>query len=54
MQVNGVGADDLRAAIAAPAAHRDLTVRIAGYSARFITLPTPIQEELVTRLEAGM
>ena len=54
VQVNGVGADDLRAAIAAPAAHRDLTVRIAGYSARFITLPTPIQEELVTRLEAGM
>lgn len=54
VQVNGLTADDLRAAIADPGAHRDLTVRIAGYSARFIGLSPTVQQEMVERLDAGL
>jgi len=54
VQVNGVSAEQLRAAIADPSAHGELTVRIAGYSARFVTLPPQIQEEMVTRFEVGL
>lgn len=54
VQVNGVTADDLRAAIADPDAHRDLTVRIAGYSARFVGLAPAVQHEMVERFEAGL
>ena len=53
IQVNGVSADDLRAAIATPERHRDLLVRIAGYSARFVTLPMEVQTEMVERFKQG-
>jgi pyruvate-formate lyase len=29
-------------------------VRIAGYSARFVTLPRPVQEEMVQHFERGL
>lgn len=54
VQVNGLSADVLRRAVAEPEAHRDLIVRIAGYSAVFVSLPTGVQEEMVARFEAGM
>jgi pyruvate-formate lyase len=54
VQVNGVTADELRAAIADPGSHRDLTVRIAGYSARFVGLSPAVQQEMVARFEAGL
>jgi formate C-acetyltransferase len=54
IQVNGLAAEQLRAAIAAPAAHRDLIVRIAGYSDRFTNLGRPIQDDMVRRAEHGL
>ena len=35
----------------APAAHRDLVVRIAGYSAYFVQLNDSMQEEVINRTE---
>lgn len=54
VQVNGLGAEELRAAIAQPQAHRDLIVRIAGYSARFVELGGDVQREMVERFEVGL
>jgi len=54
VQVNGLTANDLRAALADPQSHRDLTVRIAGYSARFIGLSEAVQHEMIERFEAGL
>ena len=54
VQINGLTADDLRAAIAAPAAHQDLLVRIAGYSARFVSLSAEVQAEMVRRFAVGL
>ena len=54
VQVNGLGAEELREAIAEPQARRDLIVRIAGYSARFTELGGAVQEEMVERFEAGL
>jgi len=54
VQVNGVSADQLRAALAAPEAHGDLVVKIAGYSARFTSLGREVQEEMVLRFEQGL
>jgi formate C-acetyltransferase len=54
VQINGVTAADLRAAIAEPAAHGDLLVRIGGYSARFVALSPAVQREMVERFEAGL
>ncbi len=44
-------ADTLRKAQAAPAQHRDLIVRVAGYSDCFCDLPKELQEEIITRTE---
>lgn len=54
VQVNGLSPEELRAAIAEPQAHRDLTVRIAGYSAPFVSLAPEVQVEMVERLENGL
>lgn len=54
VQVNGMTAKELRAAIENPAAHQDLIVKIAGYSARFVTLGREVQEEMVQRFERGL
>lgn len=53
-QVNVVSAETLRDARAHPEQHRDLVVRIAGYSDYFVGLPTDIQDELVRRTELGI
>lgn len=54
IQVNGLAADALRAAMARPRDHEDLIVRIAGYSARFVHLPPAVQQEMVARFENGV
>ncbi len=54
VQVNGISACQLREAIADPRQYADLTVKIAGYSARFVSLPSEIQEEMVERFETGL
>jgi formate C-acetyltransferase len=53
MQFNVVTADTLRAAQADPDAHRDLIVRVAGYSDYFCDLSTELQEEIIQRTEHG-
>lgn len=54
VQVNGVTADQLRKAIADPRAYEDLTVKIAGYSARFVSLSREVQDEMIQRFEQGL
>ncbi|MFW6146488.1 MAG: pyruvate formate lyase family protein [Planctomycetota bacterium] len=54
MQINAVDTDILRAAQADPAAHRDLVVRVAGFSAFFVNLDRDIQEEIIARTEHGL
>ena len=51
IQFNVVSADTLRAAQADPDAHRDLIVRVAGYSDYFCDLSAELQEEIITRTE---
>lgn len=48
-QGNVMDAEKLRAALDDPERHRDLMVRVGGYSARFVTLPREQQEEIVNR-----
>ncbi len=46
-------ADTLRDAQADPEAHRDLIVRVAGYSDYFCDLGEELQEEIIARTEHG-
>ena len=49
VQFNVVTADALRQAQADPQSHRDLIVRVAGYSDYFCDLSTELQEEIIAR-----
>jgi formate C-acetyltransferase len=51
LQFNVVTAETLRAALAEPDKHRDLIVRVAGYSDYFCDLTRPLQEEIIARTE---
>ena len=51
VQFNVVNAATLRAAQADPEAHRDLIVRVAGYSDYFCDLSTALQDEIIARTE---
>jgi formate C-acetyltransferase len=51
VQFNVVRAETLRAAQAEPEAHRDLIVRVAGYSDYFCDLSPALQEEIIARTE---
>ena len=51
VQFNVVDADTLRAAQARPAEHRDLIVRVAGYSDYFCDLGRALQDEIIARTE---
>jgi formate C-acetyltransferase len=51
VQFNVVDADTLREAQADPDAHRDLIVRVAGYSDYFCDLSGELQEEIIERTE---
>jgi pyruvate formate-lyase/glycerol dehydratase family glycyl radical enzyme len=51
LQFNVVDADTLRAAQAHPEQHRDLIVRVAGYSDYFCDLGAALQEEIIARTE---
>ncbi len=53
VQFNVVDAETLRAAKADPEAHRDLIVRVAGYSDYFCDLGDALQEEIIARTEHG-
>jgi len=49
VQFNVVDADTLRDAQKNPDNYRELTVRVAGFSAYFVDLPTGLQEEIIGR-----
>jgi formate C-acetyltransferase len=51
VQFNVVRAETLRKAQGDPQSHRDLIVRVAGYSDYFCDLSTELQEEIITRTE---
>jgi formate C-acetyltransferase len=51
VQFNVVTAAKLREAQAHPASHRDLIVRVAGYSDYFCDLSSELQEEIIRRTE---
>jgi formate C-acetyltransferase len=51
VQFNVVGAETLRKAQAHPEEHRDLIVRVAGYSDYFCDLSTALQDEIIARTE---
>ena len=51
VQFNVVARETLEAAREDPAAHRDLVVRIAGYSAYFVQLNASMQQEVIDRTE---
>jgi trans-4-hydroxy-L-proline dehydratase len=51
VQFNVVRAATLREAQAQPAEHRDLIVRVAGYSDYFCDLSPALQEEIIARTE---
>ena len=51
MQFNVVRAETLREAQQHPEAHRDLIVRVAGYSDYFCDLSLELQEEIIARTE---
>jgi benzylsuccinate synthase len=49
IQFNIVSTDELRAAQAEPEKHQDLIVRVSGYSARFVDIPTYGQNTIIAR-----
>jgi len=49
IQFNIHSADELMEARKDPAAHKDLLVRVGGYSAYFVDLPPELQDEIVER-----
>jgi formate C-acetyltransferase len=51
IQFNVVTAETLRAAQSHPEQHRDLIVRVAGYSDYFCDLTAALQEEIIARTE---
>ena len=51
VQYNVVDTNTLRAAQEDPAKHRDLVVRIAGYSAYFVELGKDLQNDIISRNE---
>jgi len=51
VQFNVVSTDTLRAAKAEPEAHRNLIVRVAGYSDYFCDLGPELQDEIIRRTE---
>jgi len=52
LQITVVGADTLRRALVHPEQYRDLVVRVAGFTAYFVTLDSDLQREIVARAEA--
>lgn len=53
LHVNVMTTDELRAARENPQAHTDLTVRVSGFSARFVKLDKAVQDALIARSETG-
>ncbi|MHA1932549.1 MAG: glycine radical domain-containing protein [Promethearchaeota archaeon] len=52
--MNVVHSETLRAAQREPEKYKDLTVKVAGYNARFVTLHKELQETIITRIEHSL
>ena len=53
-QINVVSADAMRAAQSEPEKYQDLTVKVAGYNARFVVLYKELQDSIIARTEHGL
>lgn len=51
MQFNCISSDVLREAQRRPEEHRDLLVRVAGYSTQFVNLSRSMQDAIIARTE---
>ncbi len=51
LQVNMVSGETLRRALQKPEQYRDLVVRVAGFTAYFVSLPPELQQEIISRAE---
>ena len=54
LQVNVVDTDTLRQALEKPDQYRDLVVRVAGFTAYFVTLTPAIQHEIIARTQENL
>ena len=54
LQINVVDDAVLREAQARPEKHTDLTVRVSGFSARFVTLSRRMQDEIIARAQLAV
>jgi len=54
MQFNVISAETLRAAQEHPEEHRNVIVRVAGYSDYFVRLSRDLQDEIISRTEQGL
>ena len=52
IQINGGSVETLKKALVEPEMYADLTVRIGGYSTRFVLLSREIQREMIKRFES--
>ncbi len=53
LQINATLPETLRDAMARPDMHRDLVVRVSGFSAFFVTLDKAVQEDILQRTQQG-
>jgi formate C-acetyltransferase len=51
VQFNTISTKDLRDAMKNPQNYADLIVRVAGYSALFVSLDPALQRDIIARLE---
>ena len=54
VQINVVYSDTLKAAQKEPQKYKDLTVKVAGYNARFVDLHEDLQDTIIARTEHGL
>ena len=54
VQVNVVSSDTLKAAQREPDNYKELTVKVAGYNARFVELHKELQDSIIARTEHGL
>ncbi|MDP6025718.1 MAG: pyruvate formate lyase family protein [Pseudomonadales bacterium] len=54
VQINVVHSDVLKAAQKEPENYKDLTVKVAGYNARFVELHRELQDSIIARTEYGL
>ncbi len=54
LQVNVVSREELLDAVAHPEKHKNLIVRVGGFSQYFVKLPPPLQENIIARTEVRL